>query len=115
MNFYFARSITWKCFFHQVGWTGLNDGTCDDSIRVCNDDPDVTSNSAVLGNIDVDFNGPPSDPVYLETNYTCSSCDGCKLNVTVETDSNVESFTYNCNSDESEVLHEYEVNARFVL
>ena len=93
----------------------MNDGTCDNSIRVCSDDPDVTNNLATLGNIDVDSNGPPSDPVYLETNFTCSFCDDCRLNVTVETESDVESFTYNCNSDESEVLHEYEANTRFVL
>ena len=70
---------------------------------------------ATLGNIDVDFNGPPSDPVYLETNFICSTCDDCKLNVTVETDSEMESFTYNCSSDEIQVLQEYETNTRFVL
>ena len=115
-----VHSITWKCFFHQVGWTRFNDGTCDNSIRVCSDDTDASNNSAALRNINVVFDGPPGDPVYLETNFTCSSCDeGCMLNVTVETDNDMESssesFTYNCSSDENEVLQEYETNTRFDL
>ena len=108
--------ITWQCFFHQFGWTRSNVGTCDNSITACSDDPVVTNNFAILNNIDVDYYDadPSFDPVYLETNFTCSSCNGCTLNVTVETDSEMESFIYNCNG-ENEVLREYEAKTRFVL
>ena len=86
------------------GWTVIDEGTCDNSLMICDDATNAVNNSLLLRGIDQDIIDPagPTDPVHNELKYTCQNCTDCMLEVTIVDAAlmPIESITYTCSDIE---------------
>ena len=85
-------------------WTVIDEGTCDNSLMVCDDATNAVNNSLLLRSIVqnfIDLTGP-TDPVHNELKYTCQNCADCMLEVSILNNQSmpIESITYTCSDIE---------------